>query len=440
MKNIQNYAYKFSDLLRGSFDSSSAGQLIRTFTFLHQLERELLEENEVFTSQLQGCFDLKEATCKGEIIQSLKSFIDQNAELNWLQDSFSDIDRLDNDKLFKQVIDFLNSVSFEQSSVEVFQKCSFYLSLQDRFSFETPASLALLSKELLTNTSFETLYDPAIGSGSLAYEVSQGHQDVLIYGQEINRQALNQCRMLLTLTGRIHELAYLKEGHTLIDPKHVEGTTLQKFDCIVCQPPFGLKDWGMEQVMDDARFHRGVPPRSSADFAFMTQVVESLNETGKAVMIVPSGVLFRESREGDIRKQLIEENLVETVISLPGNMLYGTALPVNIVIFNKQKKTNDIFFMNATSFVEKNRTLNTLSEQSIKEIGQLYHTRKERAEVSKLVSLEQVRENRYNLMVERYVTKKEVHEVFDLESLREEHKTLTKKLTEIQTQLEEILG
>ena len=192
--------------------------------------------------------------------------------------------------------------------------------------------------------------------------------------------------------------------------------------------------------MDDARFHRGVPPRSSADFAFITQVVESLNETGKAVMIVPSGVLFRESREGDIRKQLIEENLVETVISLPGNMLYGTALPVNIVIFNKQKKTNDIFFMNATSFVEKNRTLNTLSEQSIKEIGQLYHTRKERAEVSKLVSLEQVRENRYNLMVERYVTKKEVHEVFDLESLREEHKTLTKKLTEIQTQLEEILG
>ena len=148
MKNIQNYAYKFSDLLRGSFDSSSAGQLIRTFTFLHQLERELLEENEVFTSQLQGCFDLKEATCKDELIQSLKSFIDQNAELNWLQDSFSDIDRLDNDKLFKQVIDFLNSVSFEQSSVEVFQKCSFYLSLQDRFSFETPESLALLSKEL----------------------------------------------------------------------------------------------------------------------------------------------------------------------------------------------------------------------------------------------------------------------------------------------------
>lgn len=440
MKNIQNYAYKFSDLLRGSFDSSSAGQLIRTFTFLHQLERELLEENEVFTSQLQGCFHLKEATCKDELIQSLKSFIDQNAELNWLQDSFSDIDRLDNDKLFKQVIDFLNSVSFEQSSVEVFQKCSFYLSLQDRFSFETPESLALLSKELLTNTSFETLYDPAIGSGSLAYEVSQAHQDVLIYGQEINRQALNQCRMLLTLTGRIHELAYLKEGHTLIDPKHVEGTTLQKFDCIVCQPPFGLKDWGMEQVIADARFHRGVPPRSSADFAFMTQVVESLNEMGKAVMIVPSGVLFRESREGDIRKQLIEENLIETVISLPGNMLYGTALPVNIVIFDKQKKTNDIFFMNATSFVEKNRTLNTLSEQSIKEIGQLYHTREEREEVSKLVSLEQVRANRYNLMVERYVTPKVKQEKFDVEALKAEHEKLNKQLMIIQHQLQEILG
>ena len=439
MKNIRNYSYKFSDLLRGSFDSNSAGQIIRTFTFLHQLERELLEENEVFTSQLQGLFNLKEATCKDELIQSLKSFIHHNPELNWLQDSLPDIDRLDNDKLFKQVIDFLNSVSFEQSSVEVFQKCSFYLSLQDRFSFETPASLALLSKELLANTSFETLYDPAIGSGSLAYEVSQAHQDVIIYGQEINRQALNQCRMLLTLTGRIQQLAYLKEGHTLIDPKHVEGTTLQKFDCIVCQPPFGLKDWGMEQIIDDARFHRGVPPRSSADFAFITQVVESLDETGKAVMIVPSGVLFRESREGDIRKQLIEENLIETVISLSGNMLYGTALPVNIVIFNKQKKTKDIFFINATSFVEKNRTLNTLSEQSIKEIGKLYYTSKERAEVSKLVSLEQVRENRYNLMVERYVTKKEVHEIFDLKSLREEQKILTNKLAEIQTQLEEIL-
>ena len=270
--------------------------------------------------------------------------------------------------------------------------------------------------------------------------MSQAHQDVLIYGQEINRQALNQCRMLLTLTGRIHELAYLKEGHTLIDPKHVEGTTLQKFDCIVCQPPFGLKDWGMEQVMDDARFHRGVPPRSSADFAFMTQVVESLNEMGKAVMIVPSGVLFRESREGDIRKQLIEENLIETVISLPGNMLYGTALPVNIVIFDKQKKTNDIFFMNATSFVEKNRTLNTLLEQSIKEIGQLYHTREEREEVSKLVSLEQVQENRYNLMVERYVTPKVKQEKFDVEALKAEHEKLNKQLMIIQHQLQEILG
>lgn len=440
MNNIQNYAYKFSDLLRGSFDSNSAGQIIRTFTFLHQLERELLEENEVFTSQLKGYFDLKGATCKDELIQSLKSFIDRNAELNWLQDSLSDIDRLDNDKLFKQVIDFLNSVSFEQSSVEVFQKCSFYLSVQDRFSFETPASLALLSRELLANTSFETLYDPAIGSGSLAYEVSQAHQDVIIYGQEINRQALNQCRMLLTLTGRIHQLAYLKEGHTLIDPKHVEGTTLQKFDCIVCQPPFGLKDWGMEQVMADARFHRGVPPRSSADFAFITQVVEGLDETGKAVMIVPSGVLFRESREGDIRKQLIEENLIETVISLPGNMLYGTALPVNIVIFDKQKKTNDIFFINATSFVEKNRTLNTLSEQSIKEIGKLYLTRKEREEVSKLVSLEQVRANRYNLMVERYVTPKVKQEKFDVEALKAEHEKLNKQLMIIQHQLQEILG
>ncbi len=440
MKKISTIILKQYDLLRGNFDSPTSLRLIKELAFLYLLDKELAKKNKLFTSQLQGQLNLQEVTTNEELMFSLRSFLNQNPVLDWVEDMFPDLIRLQNQEVFEKMINNLKEIPVESSSIEIFFECLDTLNTKDRYQLETSKSLCLLSKALLSNTSYETLYDPAIGVGKLAYEVSLNHPNVKIYGQEIDRFDLTICRMLLALSGRIHELSSLKEGHTITDPKHRSGNQLQTFDCVVCQPPFGLRDWGMEQVMGDARFHRGIPPRTGGEYAFITQVVESLNEHGKGVMILPSGPLFREAREGEIRKKLIEENLIEAVISLPGNMLHNSAIPVNIVIFSKRKQNSNIFFIDATSFTTRQRTLSTLTEIAIQEISKLYHNFEEREEISRLVSLSDIQDNRYNLMVERYVTSKTVQEVFDLESLQQEHQNLMKHLETIQTQLEDILA
>lgn len=442
MNSVKTYTWNLHEELRSSFDENYAILLGCHLTFLGLFEKELRKGNEMITSQVQGYFNFKEAVNHQELIDSLEGFIQKNPVLGWLEDSFSYLARLGNEELFISLRDLICKSVFEESPVEVFKQYLEIVSSRDRYNTIglTSFSLSSLSRELLSKTTFTTLYDPTIGTGGLVYEVSKDHSNVEIFGQEFNHETLNQCRMLFALTGRIQSLINLQEGHVIVDPKHLKGDRHQTFDCVVCQPPFGVRDWGYEKVMEDPRFHRGVPPRSQGDFAFITQVIESLNDQGKALMILLPGVLFREGREGEIRKQLIDENLIETIISLPGNMLYGTALPVNIVIFNKRKEANDVFFINASSFVERSRTLSTLTQKSIDEIGKIYHQREEHAQISKLVSLEEIKENRYNLMVERYLTPQVMVETFNRDSLKEEYQILTKRLTAIQSELENLLS
>ncbi len=442
MNNVTTYTWNLHEKLRGVFDESYAIQVGYTVTFLGLFENELRKGNETIISQVQGDFNFKGAINHQALIDSLEVFIQNNPNLSWLQDSLSYLARLGNEELFISLRDLICKSTFKESSAEVFKQYIEIVSSKDRYTIIglTPYSLSSLSRELLSKTTFTTLYDPTIGAGVLAYEVSQNHQHVEIFGQEINHETLNQCRMLFALTGRIQNLVDLQEGHVITDPKHLKDDKNQTFDCVVCQPPFSIREWGYEQVMEDSRFHRGIPPRSQGDFAFITQVVESLNDQGKALMILAPGALFREGREGEIRKKLIEDNLIETIISLPGNMLYGTAIPVNIVIFNKKKETDDIFFINASSFVERSRMLSTLTPQSIDEIGKIYHQREEHAQISKLVPLQQIQENRYNLMIERYITPKLIVETFNMDSLKEEYQVLTERLTTIQSQLEDLLG
>lgn len=442
VNSVKTYTWNLHEKLRSSFDESYAIQVGYTLTFLGLFEKELGKGNKMISSQVQGQFNFKEAANYQQLIDSLEVFIVNNPFFEWLQDSFSYLARIGNEELFISLRDLICKSSFEESPVEVFKQYLEIMASRERHKIIglTSSSLSSLSRELLSKSTFTTLYDPTIGTGALVYEVSKDHSNLEIFGQEFNHETLNQCRMLFTLTGRIQNLIDLREGNVIIDPKHSDDGRIQTFDCVVCQPPFGVRDWGYEQVIEDPRFHRGIPPRSQGDFAFITQVIESLNDQGKALMLLLSGVLFREGREGEIRKQLIEENLIETIISLPGNMLYGTAIPINIVIFNKKKETNDVFFINASSFVERSRTLSTLTPKSIDQIGKIYHKREEYAQISKLVSLKEIKENRYNLMIERYLKPQLTVETFNRDSLKEEYQILIKRLTVIQSELESLLS
>lgn len=433
------YTTMLNNELRGLFSEETQSQIGVIVTFLGGLERELENKSQAIVSQIQGCFNFKASNTVEDLTGSLKSFLQKNERLTWIEDDFRYLNQLTDQEVFQRVRDLCCRVSWKDTTLETFKYYLENISLSSTAGV-TAQSVCELACELLSRTPFKTIYDPTIGTGTLMNEVVKVHEGVEVFGQEMSRESLNYCRMLFVLSGRNQDLANLKQGNVLMDPKHIAGHEMQTFDCVVCDPPIGLRDWSHEGISEDPRFHRGVPPHRIGDFAFVTQAVESLNAQGKALMILPPGVLFRAGREGEIRKQLIEENVIETIIALPRNMLTSAIIPVNIVIFNKGKKTEDIQFIDASSFAKRRRYLNILTRESIHEIATIYHNREEREMLSRLVPLSEVRENQYNLLIERYLTPPLVVETYSRDELKQEQQELQKQLLNTQSQLEEILG
>lgn len=176
----------------------------------------------------------------------------------------------------------------------------------------------------------------------------------------------------------LHEIdnADIQWGDTLNNPKLLEGDNLLKGNKVVANPPFSLDKWGAENALTDQfkRFHRGVPPQSKGDYAFISHMIESTYEdTGKVGVILPHGVLFRSSSEGKIRQQLIEENLLEAVVGLPSNLFFGTGIPAVILIFNRAKgKNKDVLFIDASQSYEAGKNQNRLRDRDIDKIVATY--------------------------------------------------------------------
>jgi len=226
--------------------------------------------------------------------------------------------------------------------------------------FYTPSEVSTLLAKLMNPQPGNRISDPACGSGSLLIKVAKevGNNNFSLYGQENNGSTWALARMNMFL----HEMdnATIEWGDTLNNPRLLEGDQLRKFDIVVANPPFSLDKWGAENATADQfnRFHRGVPPKSKGDYAFITHMIETTYEdTGRVGVVVPHGVLFRGSSEGKIRKQLIEENLLEAVIGLPSNLFFGTGIPAVIVIFNKAKAVTSapLSHRNNESGIEQSR-------------------------------------------------------------------------------------
>ena len=238
-----------------------------------------------------------------------------------------------------------------------------------------------------------------------------------IYGQDINNEMIRICKMQLILDKRIEELDNINQGNTIVNPGNIDENGLRKFDCIVCDPPYGLRDWGYEEILNYDpynRFHRGMPSKSLGDYAFITHVIESLNSEGIAIMIEPAGVLFREGAEGILRQKFVEENLIDTVIALPNNMMFGTAIPVNLIIFNKAKKEKDILFIDVAKEVMVNKVLTTLSEEMVKRIVKVYEERIDIGGFSRKVDIDEIQLNNFNLNIQRYIEDVNEKEALDI--------------------------
>src|SRR2546426_3056481 len=308
--------------------------------------------------------------------------------------------------------------------------------------FYTPAEVATLLAKLLEPKKGETICDPACGSGSLLIRVAKevGSQDYYVYGQEVNGGTWALCKMNMFLHGV--DNAQIEWGDTLNSPKLIEGDHLKKFNVVVANPPFSLDKWGAEHAAADPfrRFHRGTPPKSKADYAFISHMVETAVEDGGRVgVIVPHGVLFRGGAEGKVRQKLIEENVLDGVIGLPANLFFGTGIPAAILLFKKGRKTTDVMFIDASREFEVGKNQNRLRPQDIDKITTAFKGRATIAKYAHQATSEEIKQNEYNLNIARYVDTFEDTEPVDLASITAEIARLESDLSNTRARIAEHL-
>lgn len=296
----------------------------------------------------------------------------------------------------------------------------------------------------------DKVLDFACGSGSLLLNVRCEMKDYAIgkiYGQEKNITTYNLARMNMLLHGVKDTEFEIHHGDSLANDWGIlnEQNPAKKmqFDAVVANPPFSLRWDPTEETAKDFRFSRyGVAPKSAADFAFLLHGFHFLSDNGTMAIILPHGVLFRGGKEFDIRKKLLEDDNVDAVIGLPANLFYSTGIPVCILVLKKCRKNDKILFINASGegHYEKVKRQNYLREEDVNKIVETYQFRKEETCFSRMVSLQEIKENDYNLNITRYVNLPKDDELIDLAAVTRQLKETDLKIKQSQLRLNEFLG
>ena len=281
--------------------------------------------------------------------------------------------------------------------------------------FYTPQQVSKILAKIVTvgKNDLKDVYDPTCGSGSLLLRVAKEAKVRKFYGQELTSTTYNLARMNMLL----HDVDYtnfdIKNDDTLEHPQH-EG---MKFEAIVANPPYSA-NWSADpKFLDDERFsaYGKLAPKSKADFAFVQHMIHQLDDKGTMAVVLPHGVLFRGAAEGVIRKYLIEErNVLDSVIGLPANIFFGTSIPTVILVFKKCRENNDILFIDASNEFEKGKNQNNLTDAHVEKIVDTYVKRKTIDKYSYVASMDEIKENDYNLNIPRYVDTFEEEEPIDL--------------------------
>ncbi|OCL93425.1 type I restriction-modification system subunit M [Arcobacter porcinus] len=339
-------------------------------------------------------------------------------------------------KLIAKVLYHLDNINFELKNHDRDVLGDAYEYLIGQFAagagkkageFYTPQEVSKILAKLVTvgKTRLKSVYDATCGSGSLLLRVAKEVEDVSnFYGQELNRTTYNLARMNMIM----HDVHYrkfdIKQEDTLEHPQHLE----HRFEAIVANPPFSA-NWSANPLhLNDDRFSQygKLAPSSKADFAFIQHMIYHLDDNGTMAIVLPHGVLFRGAAEGHIRQYLIEDrNYLDAVIGLPSNIFYGTSIPTCILVFKKCREHSDnILFIDASNDYEKAKNQNFLTNENIEKIIDTYANRKEIEKYSHLASMQEIKENDYNLNIPRYVDTFEEEEVIDLDKVSSELKAL----------------
>ncbi|ADV50573.1 type I restriction-modification system, M subunit [Cellulophaga algicola DSM 14237] len=269
-----------------------------------------------------------------------------------------------------------------------------------------------------------TVYDPTCGSGSLLLKVgTEAKSKVTLYGQEKDATTAGLARMNMILHD--NPTAEIKQGNTLSKPLFEDPkleANLKTFDFVVANPPFSDKRWSNGLTLPDDKYNRfadyGIPPSKNGDYAFLLHIVRSLKRNGKGAIILPHGVLFRGNAESEIRTNLIKKGFIKGIIGLPANLFYGTGIPAAIIFIDKENAANrkGIFMIDAGKGFIKDGNKNRLREQDIRRITDVFAAQKEVKGFSRMVSIEDISKNEYNLNIPRYIDNQEKEDIQDIEA------------------------
>lgn len=313
--------------------------------------------------------------------------------------------------------------------------------------FFTPQNVSKLIAQLAMHkqTTVNKIYDPAAGSGSLLLQAKK-HFDAHIiedgfFGQEINHTTYNLARMNMFLHNINYDKFQIALGNTLLDPQFGDE---KPFDAIVSNPPYSVTWIGSDDptLINDERFAPAgvLAPKSKADFAFVLHALSYLSSKGRAAIVCFPGIFYRGGAEQKIRKYLVDNNFVETVISLAPNLFFGTSIAVNILVLSKHKTDNKTQFIDASGLFKKETNNNVLTDEHIAQIMESFDRKADVDHFVKSVDYDAIVANEYNLSVSSYVEAEDTREVIDITRLNAELKTTVAKIDKLRADIDAIVA
>lgn len=439
---LESWLYEAANILRGPINAADFKTYIFPLLFLKRIsdvydeeyEEALKAGGEQFPENYQfiipdSCHwrDIRERTQNvGQaIITAMQNIEKANSEMLW--GIFGDADwsnkELFTDELLIDLIEHFSKNNLSKSRVDPDITGRAYEYLIKKFADEsnkaageyyTPREVIRLMAMILKPQEAESIYDPAVGTAGMlleSYNYVKTHDGNVyrlhLYGQESNLTTASIARMNLILHG-IEDFTVIRED-TLRNPAFFEGDCLRTFNCVIANPPFSLKNWGEKEWEADpyGRNFAGQPPASYGDYAWVQHMIKSMvPSNGRMAVVLPQGALFRQGSEAKIREEIIKSDHLEAVIGLAQNLFYGTQLAACVLIFRMKKDDehkNKVLFIDASDQYRIWKNQNELLQKHIDEVYSRYEAFEDKAGISKVVTLDEIKEENYNLNISLYV-------------------------------------
>lgn len=475
LQELESHLWESANILRGSIDSSDYKNYIFGLLFLKRLSDVFVEhaievereegddyawydrdEHQFFVPERARWDHIQKQThdIGNTINKAFEALEEENASLVGVLANidFNDKEKLP-DSLLLQLIQHFSKIDLTNKNLsepDMLGRAYEYLIKQfaddagkKGGEFYTPSKVVELIVNLIQPEEGMRVCDPTVGSGgmliqSVDYIKSQGGnpRNLSLHGQERNLNTWAICKMNLLLHGLSDHR--IERGDTIREPKLLgDSKELLLYDRVIANPPFSLKNWGREEAEADeyGRFRFGIPPTNAGDFGFVQHMVATLNHEGKAGVVMPHGVLFRGGAEGRIRQGMLEEDLIEAVIGLPSNLFYGTGIPACILVINRNKAAEQkgkTFILDGSKDFQEATNQNVLRDEDIEKVVQAYEDWEDKEKYCRVIDIEEIKENNYNLNIARYIDTTEPEEEIDVQEALNELKKLEQERDEIE--------